>query len=606
MTATRFERQPALDGLRAVAVGAVLLYHHTPGGPRGSATAWPGGFLGVDVFFVLSGYLITSLLLVEREGSARVDLVAFWRRRALRLLPAFFVMIVLVAAIARVVLDARELVDLRGNVVAAMFYVENWYRIGGRDSLVGHTWSLSIEEQWYLVWPIAFVGLTRVVRTNRSRALVAGSLAVASALWTLRVYDRVGGERAYFGTDTRAQSLLVGAALAFALASSAGRRTRPVFIGCEVAGLVGLGWLAFQFQSAQTADRFLYRGGFFLVAVASAAVVVAAIGPPASILRRVLSIAPLRAIGSISYGLYLFHFPLYALLSFDRVGLSGLPLLGVRVVASVAVAAASYRWIEQPIRRGAFAGRRLVALAGAMIVVVAATALATNGAADDLAQRIAAADARLAATYERIGAATPSGARRVLVAGDGTALALGIATGGPYDGGGIRGMTFGSYACGIATGSVIVDDRRQAPLPRCARWTQDYALVARASGADITALMVGSSEGFDRVIDGRRLRSGSDDLERYLRGQLDAARRALRVDGAEFVLLAPPCVESAGADVDAIARTAWVEAVWARWASDRGVDLVDPGELLCPAGVTAAGAGPLWSFLAATLVNPSP
>ncbi len=604
VNSTRFERQPALDGLRAVAVGAVLLYHHTPGGRGGFGTAWPGGFLGVDVFFVLSGYLITSLLLVERDRSGRVDLLAFWKRRALRLLPAFFVLIVLVAAVARVVLDARELVDLRGNVMAAVLYAENWYSIGRPDSLVGHTWSLSVEEQWYLVWPVAFVGLTRVVRTNRGRAVLAGSLAVASALWTLRVYDRIGGERAYFGTDTRAQSLLVGAALGFALAANSGRRSRMVFLACEVVGLVGLGWLTFQFQTAQTADRFLYRGGFFLIAVASAAVVVAATGPPASILRRALSFGPLRAVGSISYGLYLFHFPLYAVLSADRVGVSGVALLAVRVVVSLAVAAASYRWIEQPIRTGAFAGRRLVAFAAAMVVVVATTMIATHDSRADLARQIAAADARLAASYERIGAATPPGARRVLVAGDGTALALGIETGAPYDGGGIRGMTFGSYACGIATGSVIVDDRRQAPLPRCERWADDYALVARASGADVAVLMVGSSEGFDRVIDGRRLRTGSDDLEAYLRDQLDAARRSLSIDGAEFALLAPPCAESAGIDVDGAARAEWVESVWSRWAHDRDVAVVDPGAILCPGGVTAATAGPLWAFLTATLTDP--
>src|SRR5215204_5684674 len=214
---------PGLDGLRALAVVAVLLYH--------ADVAWaPGGFLGVDVFFVISGYLITSLLLAEWAARGRVDLKAFWLGRARRLLPALFVVVGATLAFAVVFLPG-EVAGLRGDALASFGYVTNWYLIFehesyfeavGRPSLLRHLWSLAVEEQFYLLWPpVVAVGMSvgaRRWRTRRVLVVALGGAAISVALMAILFVPGVDPSRLYYGTDTRATGLLVGAALAFAWA----------------------------------------------------------------------------------------------------------------------------------------------------------------------------------------------------------------------------------------------------------------------------------------------------------------------------------------------------------------------------------------------------
>ncbi|HEX5504293.1 MAG TPA: acyltransferase family protein [Thermomicrobiales bacterium] len=348
---------PGLDGLRAVAVGAVLLYH--------AGVAWlPGGFLGVEVFFVISGYLITGLLLAEWEQRKRIAFARFWGRRARRLLPALFLLLAVTLTVF-VLVAPGEVARVRGDALAACLYVTNWYYIVrqvsyfeavGRPSPFQHLWSLAIEEQFYLVWPLV---LAVALRRWPRRRVLGGILAGAVASWALMaLLYRPGADpsRVYYGTDTRAAGLLVGAALAFAWAPWRERQREP-WVGRAVLDLAGLGalgalvWLMTRLTEYQP---FLYRGGFTLVALATAAVIALAVAPRARLLPGLLETPPLRWVGVRSYGIYLWHWPVFVLTRPHLdLPFGGAPALLLRLALAVGLAALSYRYVETPIRGGA-------------------------------------------------------------------------------------------------------------------------------------------------------------------------------------------------------------------------------------------------------------
>jgi peptidoglycan/LPS O-acetylase OafA/YrhL len=381
----RIPYQPALDGLRALAVLAVLLYH-------GQVPWAPGGWLGVDLFFVLSGYLITGLLLAEWDAGGGIDLRGFWSRRARRLLPALFCTLAAVAAYGALLAPPTTLGRLRWDGLATLGYVANWRLMASRQSYfeqffdpspLTHMWSLGIEEQYYLLWPLLLLGALRLAG-GRTRPLLVGTLlaTLASALAMATLY-RPGGDpsRVYYGTDTRAQALLLGGALALALArrgSPARPRGRALVDGLGALGLAGL--LAMMVAVGGDA-RWMYLGGFAVAAAAAGAAVVAAV-QPAGRLRALLAVAPLPGIGRISYGLYLWHWPAYVVLSPDRTRLDGPALLALRLAATFALAGLSYRLVELPVRRGAL-GRLRVArpvTVGAATALIAVLLLGTAGA----------------------------------------------------------------------------------------------------------------------------------------------------------------------------------------------------------------------------------
>ena len=374
---------PGLDGLRALAVIAVLLYH--------AELPWiPGGFLGVEIFFVISGYLITTLLLAEWRQRGRIDLKTFWLRRARRLLPALYLLLVVTLAYAVVFLPG-EVAGLRGDAIAALGYVTNWYLVLGhesyfeaigRPSLLKHLWSLAVEEQFYLLWPpVLALGLGVGARRWRERRVLLVALAVAAAsalLMALLYRPEVDPSRVYFGTDTRATGLLIGAALAFAWTpwrarkprgesySAAGRRLRHVLRRgwrrwgwitprlLDVAGFVALGGLAVACLRLGEFQPFLYRGGLSSVALATAVVIMACAHPHARLGRGLLGRAPLRWIGVRSYGIYLWHWPVFMITRPQLdVSMEGLPLLALRLAVTLVLADLSYRYVETPIRRGA-------------------------------------------------------------------------------------------------------------------------------------------------------------------------------------------------------------------------------------------------------------
>jgi peptidoglycan/LPS O-acetylase OafA/YrhL len=380
---------PALDGLRALAVGAVLLYH--------ADMPWlPGGFLGVEIFFTLSGYLITTLLLAEWGVGGRIDLAAFWLRRARRLLPALFILIAGVMAFA-VLLLPDEVARLRGDALAAVGYALNWrlvfeqrpyFETVGRPPLLQHLWSLAVEEQFYLLWPLVFVaGMRRLGRGGMLFAACAG--AVASTVLMALLFEPDGDpSRIYYGTDTRMAGFLAGAALAFVRTPvrwpvtlaphgrlSAWRRKGPwdgggmaTALVLDSFGLMALGMLAWRMVVVDEFQPRLYQGGFAAVAILAVIVVAAASDQRARLLPPLLGWRPLRWVGLRSYGIYLWHWPICMLTRPQLdVSLDGAPLLALRLAATLALAELSYRCVELPIRSGALgrAWRRLSSSRGA-------------------------------------------------------------------------------------------------------------------------------------------------------------------------------------------------------------------------------------------------
>ncbi|MDQ3912582.1 MAG: acyltransferase, partial [Actinomycetota bacterium] len=358
---------PGLDGLRALAVLAVIAYHLQLGWAQ-------GGLLGVGVFFTLSGYLITDLLLGQRDAVGHLRLGDFWLRRARRLLPALFLMLVVVVAWV-MLLDRSQLPALRGDVAAAIVYLSNWWYILSHASYfshfgppppLDHLWSLAVEEQFYLIWPwLLWLGL----RYTRGRYWLAGlslaAAALSAAVMALLYEPGYDPTRVYYGTDTRAFGLLVGASLAMVWPSrrlGADLTLRPrrlrrwqLVNGVELldgAGLAGLVVIALLICGTDHYSAFLFRGGIVLLSVATV-LVVAALAHPASQLGRTLGWEPLRWLGVRSYGIYLWHYPIIVLTTPTAQRSVNLPLAVLQVGATITVAALSWRFVEEPIRRGA-------------------------------------------------------------------------------------------------------------------------------------------------------------------------------------------------------------------------------------------------------------
>jgi peptidoglycan/LPS O-acetylase OafA/YrhL len=349
-------RAPGLDGVRALAVLAVMAFHE---GLRGA----PGGFLGVDVFFVLSGYLITDLLVTQRGRLGRLDLRIFWTRRARRLLPALAVVLIVVTA-AVAVLEPDQLAGLRPALLAAVTYSSNWFQAVhhvsyfasfGPPPPLQHLWSLAIEEQFYLAWPLILGLLLTQVSDRLVRVAFAWLGAVISALLMAILYAHGGDpSRVYYGTDTHLTALLVGAALALTwplakVATAPREFTRRL----DFLGMAGLAVLAWAIGHLSGADPVVYPAGLALAALAAGALVLAATAGGA--VGALLSMRPLRWLGIRSYGIYLWHWPVIALIAAaSGPGPAAAWLWVVEACLAIVLAAASWKWIEAPILRDGF------------------------------------------------------------------------------------------------------------------------------------------------------------------------------------------------------------------------------------------------------------
>jgi peptidoglycan/LPS O-acetylase OafA/YrhL len=349
-------RVPGLDGIRALAVLAVLAFHE-------QFAAFPGGFLGVDVFFVLSGYLITDLLVAQWNRRGRLDLRGFWTRRARRLLPALAVMLVSVTA-AVAVIEPGQLGALRPALIAAVTYSSNWWQAAQHQSYFAgfgpppplqHLWSLAIEEQFYLVWPLILVAVLLTSQSRRLRAGFAWLGAVASAVAMAVIYvPGADPSRVYYGTDTHASALLIGSALALTWPLQQLRSaSRDNVVRADVAGLAGIAVLAWAMGHFSGSDPALYPAGLFLAALAAGGLVLAAATPGS--VSAMLGWNPLRWLGIRSYGIYLWHWPVIALAAaVAGPGSSGVGIWLAETAAAITLAAASWRWIEEPIIHNGF------------------------------------------------------------------------------------------------------------------------------------------------------------------------------------------------------------------------------------------------------------
>jgi peptidoglycan/LPS O-acetylase OafA/YrhL len=417
----------ALDGARGVAVAGVVLFH------GGHLT---GGYLGVDFFFTLSGFLITSLLLAESGRTGHVGLGGFWARRARRLLPALAVLMVGVALYSRVFASPDQVSQIRGEAFATLGYVANWHEIFSHQnyfalftspSPLSHTWSLAIEEQFYLLWPLCFVGLlTRFTRATPKAVLVTALvLAAVSSTLMVVLYDPSNVSRAYYGTDTRAAAILFGAALAAWLAIHGPATKRNARIALEVVGLLGAVVLATAWARLDGQSSGLYRGGFLVCGLAATAVIAAAVHPEPGPVSRMLSLRPLCAIGLISYGVYLYHWPIDVLIDQQRAGFGGWPLFAVQTAVTLTIAVASYRFIEQPIRRGAVSSVQWRKLTPAIVVVLVVALFASTSGSGPNESLFASGHPIEAAAQAYRNA--PPGSQRVMIVGDSVADLLGRA-----------------------------------------------------------------------------------------------------------------------------------------------------------------------------------
>ncbi|HEY4225250.1 MAG TPA: acyltransferase family protein [Pseudolysinimonas sp.] len=353
-------RVAGLDGIRAIAVTLVILFHLTPG-------TTIGGYLGVDLFFVVSGFLITTLLLRERDATGKIALGAFWTRRARRLLPALAVL-VLTCCTAAWAIGGDVLVGLGLQVAGAATFSSNWLFLAAGSSYFGDSlpelfrnlWSLAVEEQFYLVWPLLLV-LVLLRMPRWLRAVLVALLATGSAIAMAALFTPADSTRVYYGTDTHAFGLAIGALLALLTIAWPRRALEWPRLARRVLAVAGPVALAavLAFAVLMPGDAaFTFQGGLVIVA-ALAAIVIASLLVPGAPLARLLDLGLFRWVGERSYGLYLWHWPVFVLVvsalpAWGRDGASGWALGGIALAISVAAAALSYRFVEQPIRRRGF------------------------------------------------------------------------------------------------------------------------------------------------------------------------------------------------------------------------------------------------------------
>ena len=652
---------PALDGIRAVAVLGVMLYH-------GGAPLSTGGFLGVNMFFVLSGFLITSLLLGEWARRLTIRLGQFWVHRARRLLPALLLLLVGVAAYAHFVAAPGEFASLRLDSLATLFYVANWHFIVGgsnyfaqsaQPSPLSHMWSLAIEEQFYLVWPPVVLGLLHLGRRLRpSRQLwpvlsaaILGALASAGAMrWDYLHHASV--TRMYEGTDTRCQDILVGAALAIGLTMWARHRralplpvpdldelevarvhpsagtvgfgtppahrrdvqrrrgpsARPITawelssttarLAAQVVGWVALLGLIALWDRLDGPTGFLFAGGELLVALAVGALLFAVVTAQSGSLSRALGNPAFVYLGRISYGVYLWHFPLFALMDAERMHLYGLPLLGARIAVTLVVATASYYLVELPIRRGSMAGLRewrgWLVTSGAFLAVVAVTIAATLPTAAE-----AAGTYRSTVTSMPVAPGTPV---KVAILGDSVAWRLGFALQAdqPDQTYGVDIDDSAIVACGVLRTTEYrahgVPDPMAAQCnpttPASGQWPAQWKGAVDQFQPNVVVVLAGRWEVMDRLIDGHWSHIGEPDFDAAVRQSLEQAVQVAGSSGADVALLTAPCFDSGEQPSglpwpeDDPARLARYNELVRQVAAEHPAttQVVDFGAMVCPGG----------------------
>ncbi len=556
---------PALDGLRGAAVAAVLVFH--------GGFSWArGGFLGVSTFFTLSGFLITTLLLTEHDRRGRTDLRRFWSRRFRRLMPASLLCLGGVVIFGATVATSGQLQNLRVEVLAALADVANWQLIVSGTSYadlftapspVQHFWSLAIEEQFYVLFPLAMVGLFALGRRTRHihRAVAIGlGVALCGSLLATFLLQGAAIDRIYYGTDTRSAELTLGALLAVAL----NRRRLPVVV-TDVLRWVGLAALLLTvalWSTVQLDDGWLYRGGLAAFGLVSVAVIAAAVqdrGP----VRRALSWEPLRRLGLVSYGVYLFHWPIFLWLTPERTGLGQWPLFGLRVAVTLGAAVASFFLLERPVRtRQILTGRQALTLAPLAFAAVAVGVLAVtvpDPNADPTFEQAQAMVERGDFSAPFLDDVTPTsappelaaaGTPEVSIYGDSTALRLALGFGGWIQSTGLADSEGGitELGCGVLPGALFTHFRYdgEADSPDvCAQADQEWRDNISATDPDIAVVLVGPWEVADWYDDasGEWRHVGQPDFDEIVLGRIRNAVDILSAGGARVFWLTSPRIE---------------------------------------------------------------
>jgi len=581
---TRMGYQPALDGLRALSVIAVMLYH--------AGIYWiPGGFIGVEVFFVVSGFLITSLMIDEQHVSGKVSLKQFWIRRARRLLPALFAM--LIAALVAVTFFAKDSApDFRRDVGPALSYFSNWWQIYFVDTpyfvanslpMLRHLWSLAVEEQWYVLWPVVFVFVLGNKRIPRwISAVVIGLLSAGVMVGTALAFipdDETRINFLYLSTLTRSSGLLLGAALACVWHPWKKAVVRFAKVRSGFADVLALGALAtLGYISAfiHVADEQLYMGGLAAATVASVVIIAVVVRSGKSLVKRVLSFPLLVEIGRRSYGLYLWHWPIFVV--------TGARLSSIRLAyaltATVIINEFVYQFIETPARKGAIGDwlrqrRQLSAmrrrLPVALTVVVAALVGVTSLQLSGIQARDVSVDTGNTDVVFVVPTTLPTTAttavntpvtsttlaklpRRMVIVGDSQAHSLAVnkpsgiektfvITNGSIDGCGV-------YDRGVGVGGTTGKFRRN--FANCKGFETKWAKSAAQAKADVALVVIGAWEVMDLQINSFLFKVNTVPADTMFKSQLQRGIDALRKQNVAVALLEVACmrpVESKGGPV---------------------------------------------------------
>ncbi|HEY3013962.1 MAG TPA: acyltransferase family protein [Nocardioides sp.] len=585
--------RPALDGIRALAVVSVMLYHGTVGWMR-------GGFLGVDVFFVLSGYLITGLLLREWQRWGSIDLVGFYVRRARRLLPALVLVVMAVAAWAAFVAASDRLGAIRADGLSTLLYVANWRFIAAQQSYFDqfgdpspfrHMWSLAIEEQYYLFFPLLLIGLLGLA-ARRRWVLPAGlaTLAVASIVAMAMLYDPAGDpSRVYYGTDTRVHELMIGSLLSVVMVRLSQARRDAAAAWAPYAGVPAVVGVVAAFVLLTDQTDWLYRGGFAVVCLVTAGLVASVELAPRGPVAWLLSLPPVVWVGAVSYGLYLWHWPVYIACTPDRTGLDGTALLAFRIAMTAGLATASYYLVEQPIRSGSLSRlpARLGRMVAALALPVALVAL--------LAGTVGATAPGLPPPVDLPVNAAPDGKHSLLIVGDSVGVSLETTfPGEDYPSWYRQGSA--QLGCGLAVQYLAFDGKQGDPNETCDDEFENWRNTVARAKPQAVLLSMGAWEVFDHVVDGRILTATSREYADYLTGRLTEATKILTAGGAHLFIpdlacYGQPSAELQGVDIagirndpDRIAAVNDVLYGFARAHPDQ-VTVIRVSDWLCPDGV---------------------
>lgn len=563
----RLPHMPALDGLRGLAVAGVLAFH-------AGLDVMVGGYLGVSTFFTLSGFLITSLLL--RQVDHAVDVPAFWRRRFRRLMPAsLFTIAAVLVVFTPIFATASQRATVRGDSLASLLDVANWWYLLSDDSYGAlfvdpspllHFWSLAIEEQFYLAFPLLLVGVWKVVQGHKGWLAGCFGALIGAAVALPFVFD-MSDDRVYFGTDTRAPELLIGALLAVVLSSRALRRRlalRTSWRGAAIwSGAAALSVQMWMWWSLEQSTTWLYRGGFALYALLSAVVITAALLPTGPV-AKLLAAAWIRWLGTRSYGVYLFHWPIFLVFRQELAELGPLLDAVLATALTLLIAECSYRWVELPVRRGDWPSAQrapLVTIAAVVLVAMMtflpwtavdeAERIDFDRALDSFEQRRAETRSATEVAPTTTVAATPP-VPRIATFGDSTALqtAIGLANYRLETTG--TGEVLGDVALGCSV-SRFDANRFDVVVPAtdaCRDWPLTWPQVLDVDRPDIAQLVTGAWEVPDVRLPGSRTFSslGDPTVDAFVLDELRLAADTLSQDGAMVLMVLWPAYASWAAD----------------------------------------------------------